>query len=127
MIVVVFEELELELFPELELEPFPEVELELELLPELELELELLPDLELELELFPELELELLFPPPFRRERLRRESGEVMNGTNMANRKNEKEKRKGGVKRIRERASFMRIRRMERGYGPNLVRCFYAV
>ena len=82
LIVVVFEELELELFPELELEPFPE----------LELELELLPDLELELELFPELELELLFPPPFLRARLRRESREVMNGMNMANRKNEKEK-----------------------------------
>lgn len=118
--VVVFEELELELFPELELELFPELELLLELLPELELELELFP--ELELELFPELELELLFPPPFRRERLPRESREVMNGTNMASGKSEKEKRQG-VKRFRERACFMRIREEECGYGPNLVRC----
>lgn len=85
---VVFEELELEL------ELFPE--LELELFPELDLELELLPEPELELELFPELELELLFPPPFRRKRLRRELRGVMNGTNMAIRGL---KRKGGTRR----------------------------
>lgn len=124
-------ELELELFPELELELEPVPELE-ELLPELGLELEPFPELEAELELLPELELELepipaeikpLFPPPFRRERLRRESREVMNGMNMAKRKNEKERRKRGVKRLRERVCLVRIRGKEGGYGANLIRC----
>lgn len=80
--MVVVEELELELLPELKLELLPG--LELKLLPELGLEV--FP--ELELEVFPELELLfpllLLPPPPFRRERPRRESRGVMNGTNMA-------------------------------------------